>query len=107
MRDHDGLALSSRNIYLSEEERKQSLFLSRSLKMVKAAAVGERNVAALYKKVEEELKNYPLVEMEYFEIRRSHDLELLETLTGEDRPVALVAAFLGKTRLIDNMYLFD
>ena len=107
VRDQDGLALSSRNIYLGSEERKQALFLSRSLKIVKEACKFTPDVALLKARVNSELRKYPLVRLEYFEIRRSADLELVDEVKAEDRPVALTAAFLGKTRLIDNMYLFD
>jgi pantothenate synthetase len=55
----------------------------------------------------EMLPSYPLIHPDYFEIRRAGDLGLVETLRAQDRPIALVAAFCGNTRLIDNMPLLD
>ena len=107
VREPDGLAMSSRNIYLNPEERVQALFLSKSLKIVKEASKLTPEVDVLKARVNAELNKYPLVRLEYFELCKAADLEPVLTVKKEENPVALTAAFLGKTRLIDNMYLFD
>ena len=105
IREPDGLAMSSRNRYLNEEERRQSLFLSKALSTVKAAAREGASVADLAAQVELMAVNYPLIKMEYFEVRSGVDLREVEVIRAADEPRGLIAAFCGKTRLIDNMDL--
>ncbi len=101
MREPDGLAMSSRNTYLSEAEREQALAISRGLQAAeRAAAEGERSADALIAAVREELGNAG-IEPEYVEARAAEDLTPVAELNG--RPVLLaVAAKVGKARLIDN-----
>ena len=103
-RDADGLALSSRNVYLSAEERSSALALSRALAAAEAAvAKGERDAATLVELARGILAADPGIRLDYVELR---DAESLTTLTRLDRPgVLALAAFLGKTRLIDNRVL--
>lgn len=103
VREQDGLAMSSRNRYLNEEERQQALFLSRTLNKVREMARPGMAVSTLQDMVQKELHGYPLIKLDYFDIRSSDDLRLLETLRKEDQPHGFVAAFCGKTRLIDNL----
>ncbi len=105
VREADGLAMSSRNRYLGPEERQQALYLSRCLQRVNAQAQAGVAAASLTRIAEEMLADYPLIRLEYLEIRKSRDLSRCETLQPEDQPVALIAAFCGKTRLIDNLML--
>lgn len=99
VRDDDGLALSSRNVYLSPEERVRALSLSRGLfAMRDAAAAGERDIARL---VTIGRGAIDADAVQYVEIVDAEDLVPLATL---DRPArALVAAYVGRTRLIDNV----
>lgn len=104
VREADGLALSSRNVYLSAEQRKQALVLFRSLNRVKDLfAAGERNVAALIGVAKEEFARVPEVRLDYFEIVDPDELTPLDTITQP--ALAAVAAFAGSTRLIDNIIL--
>lgn len=105
IREPDGLAMSSRNRYLNEEERKQSLFLSRALKLAKEAAQEGTPVAELEALVAGTLADYPLIRFEYFEVRSGIDLSAPTHIHAADEPRGLIAAFCGKTRLIDNMEL--
>ncbi len=105
VREADGLAMSSRNRYLDPEERQQALYLSRCLRAVDARARAGMKAQPLTEIATEMLAAYPLIRLEYLEIRKSRDLSLVETLHSEDEPVALIAAFCGKTRLIDNLVL--
>lgn len=98
VRDSDGLAMSSRNVYLSGPERERALGLSRALKAMQAKAAGEREVAALLAHGRAALGD---VKVDYLDVV---DAQSLRPLTQLDRPArALVAAFVGKTRLIDNV----
>jgi pantoate--beta-alanine ligase len=104
VRDPDGLALSSRNIYLSPEAREAALVISRSLSKVETAARnGERVPDRLRQILKETLDSEPQVVVDYGVVV---DAETLEEVERAGRPlVALVAARVGRTRLIDNVLL--
>ncbi len=104
VREQDGLALSSRNVYLSPPERTSALALSRSLKKAKALYdSGERDAARIAGCVREELKGDPSLNVEYVEVRDASELSALKTI---ERPAVLALAVrVGKTRLIDNVIL--
>ena len=103
-RADDGLALSSRNGYLSAEERSEAVHLSRELKALAATVLGgEHNLAAVEQRAMQTLQARGWAP-DYLTVRRRHDLQPPEA--GEFRPgelVALGAAKLGRTRLIDNL----
>jgi pantoate--beta-alanine ligase len=102
VREPDGLALSSRNAYLSAAERKAATVLSRALEAAADAVVrGERDVASTLAVVTDMVRREPRVALEYVEARNAHDLSPLSTLDG-DVLIAL-AARVGSTRLIDNV----
>jgi pantoate--beta-alanine ligase len=104
VRKADGLAMSTRNRYLSPEERKAATVLYRALaEAEQKAAAGERDPSALVAGVREMIGGEPLVQLQYAELR---DAETLEEIVRLDRPAVLaVAAFVGKARLIDNTVL--
>jgi pantoate--beta-alanine ligase len=104
VREDDGLALSSRNAYLSPEERDRALAISRGLRAAeRAAAAGETSVEALVEAAQAELRNAG-IEPEYVEARSAEDLSPIAELNG--RPVLVaVAARVGKARLIDNVVI--
>ena len=103
-RADDGLALSSRNGYLSADERAEAVYLSRELKALAATVLGgEHNLAAVEQRAMQTLQARGWAP-DYLTVRRRHDLQPPEA--GEFRPgelVALGAAKLGRTRLIDNL----
>lgn len=107
IREPDGLALSSRNVYLSPEERKQALVLSQSLGLAEQwlkDAAGD--VTAVKKQIEDRIRTSPLAVIDYVEIVAYPSLVPAERLDDEERKntdllIALAVAF-GKTRLIDN-----
>ncbi|MEM6347398.1 MAG: pantoate--beta-alanine ligase [Bacteroidota bacterium] len=105
VREEDGLAMSSRNVYLSTEERQQSLFLSKTLSAIREGLLDFEDVAAAKAFVHDRLKAYPLVRLDYFEIFDGRSLKEIPSLEPIHHPHAFVAAFLGKTRLIDNLFL--
>lgn len=103
VREPDGLALSSRNAYLSAEERGRALALSGALAEAKAAAArGERSAAALRALARARLEAAP-ARVDYVEL--VHPETLIPVEVAAPGSVMLIAAFVGKTRLIDNARL--
>ena len=103
IRDTDGLALSSRNAYLSEPDRAQALALSRALRAADAAVeAGERDAEAVLRAARAELDGAG-IEPEYLELRSITDLTPVERVNGST--LLAVAARVGRARLIDNVVL--
>lgn len=103
VREADGLALSSRNTYLSSEERQRALSLSRALHAAeKEFQQGERNAAKLLTLAQSHLKEVD--EIQYLELVDAHNLEKVDHEVTKTSAIA-VAAMVGKTRLIDNVLL--
>lgn len=105
VREEDGLAMSSRNAYLSPEERRQAAFLYRGLsEAAKAAEAGETSTGVLKSVVTRTLAGAPLLNLSYLE---AVDPETLEPRERLDHTLRLMAAvYAGRTRLIDNIPLF-
>jgi pantoate--beta-alanine ligase len=104
VRDPDGLALSSRNAYLTPEERKSALALYRALKRVETVFdSGERDTVALISAATTELSGERGVRLDYFEIVDTDTLEPQPTINR--KALVAVAGLVGKTRLIDNILL--
>lgn len=103
IRDEDGLATSSRNVYLSSEERQIALEIPKTLKQIVRDVENEAEpLQDILSKGAEHLLAAGFSEVQYLEIRRSDDLApVRNTLSAPSR--VLVAAVVGKTRLIDNM----
>lgn len=101
IREKDGLAKSSRNAYLSKEERDAAVVVNRALqKAQEQIRAGERSAAALRQVMIQTLEAEPRAKVDYVEIVDRDNLQPVEKLK---EPVLLaVAAFIGKTRLIDN-----
>jgi len=104
VRESDGLALSSRNAYLSAEQRQAALSLSWGLAAAEGAfKSGERDAAKLVAAARAKLEAAPGVRIDYLELRDAD--ELSEVARVEKPAVMAVAAFVGTTRLIDNRVL--
>lgn len=101
VREADGLAKSSRNTYLSEEERKAGLVLSQAVMLgQKLVAEGEKSAAAVTGAMSELISAEPLAKIDYVSMVSWDSIEPLETIEG---PVLVaMAVYIGKTRLIDN-----
>ena len=99
-REPDGLAMSSRNIHLTTDDRWHSLILSKTLNRVKDN-FDRNNITSLKSEAEKQISAEPGVQLEYFEIADAANLHPANQNTT--RFVALVAARVGNTRLIDNM----
>ena len=101
VREADGLAMSSRNTYLLPEERKAALSLHRSLQKAKdLLQKGERNADRIINEVRGILQSEPLVRIDYAQICDAYTLKDVGRIEGD--VVVALAAYLGKTRLIDN-----
>jgi pantoate ligase/cytidylate kinase len=106
VRETNGLALSSRNQYLSGEEREQAAVLYRSLSAAeKLFRSGERMGATLIQAIKLELEKVPVIQPEYIELVNPTTLEPIETVTDEG--LLALAVRLRTTRLIDNCVLRD
>lgn len=104
VRDPDGLAMSSRNAYLSPEQRVQALCLYRALTAAKELfAKGERGAIALMRAARAQIDEVPIARINYLDIRDAATLEEIEVI---ERPAVMaLAVFIGQTRLIDNAVL--
>ncbi len=104
LRDPDGLAMSSRNVYLSVEERQRALALSRGLQLAEQrVALGERDAEVVRLGMVETLHAGGVTDIDYVAVVDPDTLAPLEQLAGP--AVALIAARVGTTRLIDNCRL--
>ncbi len=102
VREPDGLAMSSRNAYLSPQERQAALVLSRSLRAAEEAiAAGERSGDAVRELLRESLNKEPLAHVEYAEIVDAETFQPATELRG--RLILPMAVRIGGTRLIDNV----
>ena len=104
VREPDGLAMSSRNVYLSPEERRQALCLRRALSRAEELfKAGERAASALKESMAAIIAAAPLARVDYIELVDDDSLEPVEII---QRPcLAALAVYVGKTRLIDNVVL--
>jgi len=104
MREPDGLAMSSRNVYLDPEQRKAATVLYRALNKAKTAYYeGEHNAGKLRKIMGEVIADEPLAQMQYVSCADYDTLEELDLVKG--KTLLSMAVFIGKTRLIDNFVL--
>jgi pantoate--beta-alanine ligase len=104
IREEDGLALSSRNKYLTQEERKAALILSKSLKEAQSMMEkGQRDSAAIIKEMKEIIGREPLAKIDYVEIVDMDKLNPVDKI--EKKALVAMSIFIGKVRLIDNTIL--
>jgi pantoate--beta-alanine ligase len=102
VREADGLAMSSRNTYLLPDERKAAQSLYRSLQKAKELLQkGERRTDRILHEINGILHSESLVRIDYVQICDAHTLEDVDRIEGD--VVVALAAYLGKTRLIDNL----
>lgn len=101
IREEDGLAKSSRNTYLSEEERKAALVLSKSVRLgEEMVAAGEKDADAIVAKMVETIKAEPLAKIDY--VSAVDGITMMPTKKIEGTVLVAMAVYVGKTRLIDN-----
>jgi len=103
-RESDGLAMSSRNVYLTEEQRPQALVLSQSLKRARElVAAGQKDAAEIISQLKTKINQHPAARIDYVQI--CHQLTLKDQHEVDSDSVLLLAVYIGKTRLIDNGFL--
>ncbi len=106
IREPDGLAMSSRNSYLSPGERRDALCLMRALQLARRLyRAGERDARRICRRMAEQIQQTPSARIDYADIVDENTLEPVETI---ERPIlAALAVRIGRTRLIDNLLLPD
>ena len=106
VRERDGLAMSSRNVYLSPSERKEAIVLHRSLQLgEKLISAGERRVINLLSDMNELFSKVPSAHLDYIKIVEADNFEIVDELKSGGEYYILIASKIGKTRLIDNMLI--
>lgn len=101
VREADGLAKSSRNTYLSKEERQAAVILSKSLKLgLEAVKNGERSSAKVIDIIAKSLETEKLARIDYVEVVDNENIQRTDVIKGE--VLVAIAVYIGKTRLIDN-----
>ncbi|MGI6452604.1 MAG: pantoate--beta-alanine ligase [Syntrophomonadaceae bacterium] len=102
VREKDGLAMSSRNVYLDSTQRQEAVVLSKSLKMAEdQIKQGERDIKKVKNLMQEMISECPQAKVDYIEIANAYDLSDLEEIQGQ--VLIALAVKIGNTRLIDNM----
>ena len=102
IREEDGLAMSSRNVYLSTDDRRQATVLYRSLQDAEAAIKkGERDPKKIVKMMSDMISHVPTSKIDYISIVDTKNLKSVDKIDGET--LIALAVFIGKTRLIDNV----
>lgn len=103
VRESDGLAMSSRNVYLSESERQEATVLYESLKLAeRLVKEGERKAEKIISKMENLIKSKPSAKIDYIAIVEPDTLEKVDELTEGEEYLIAIAVRIGSTRLIDN-----
>ena len=105
IREKSGLALSSRNKYLSPEEKKEALVLSRSLKAAKDAVAKGKSAAETKKLIAKIIATSPLAKVDYISVCDRETLEEVKTFKKGQKILVALAVYFGTTRLIDNVWL--
>jgi pantoate--beta-alanine ligase len=106
VRETDGLAMSSRNVYLSEEDRKKALILSASLKQAEEfIRGGEREVQVIIKSINRNFLSEKSIQLNYIRIVEADSFKESEKLITGRKYFILIACKIGKTRLIDNILI--
>lgn len=106
VREEDGLAKSSRNQYLSDEERRQSTVLYKAVQAAEEAIEGgEQEASAVVRAMENELASAPDADVQYAEVVDARTLQPVDRLTPGQEVLAAMAVFFGETRLIDNTFV--
>ncbi|MCD6132950.1 MAG: pantoate--beta-alanine ligase [Deltaproteobacteria bacterium] len=105
VREQDGLATSSRNRYLNEEERKSAVCLYKALKKARQMVEkGTLDTKTIIQNMEKIISSYPFTRIDYISINRTDDLKPLKHIETGKTLISL-AVFVGKTRLIDNIWM--
>lgn len=105
LREADGLAMSSRNLRLTETQRPKAIVFYNALLSAKAMLKNGENILKVKNAVKKMIEIDPEIKLEYFELTDSKNLTLLENVKASDKPILCIAGYVGEIRLIDNMFL--
>ncbi len=105
MRELDGLAMSSRNIRLTPDQRKKAIVLHQALVLACTLLKNGSTIESVKTDVKQVVERDPEIKLEYFEVADSENLKLLNSVEEFGKPILCMAAFVGEVRLIDNMFL--
>ena len=105
LREKDGLAMSSRNMRLNSDQRGHALFFYNGLNAAKKAFHEGKSIEEVKSLIRKMAIENPNVQLEYFEVADSKNLNVLENVRAADRPIMCIAGFVGEVRLIDNMFI--
>ena len=103
IREKDGLAISSRNLHLTKEQRNHAPLIAQTLKAC-VKMPPDYSVDQIKKWVSDTINTDPYLELEYFEIVNAHTLEKIQSWEQSDEIIGCIAAYAGKIRLIDNIH---
>lgn len=103
LREEDGLAMSSRNALLSEQDRSLAPFIYRSLSIAKDELIKGAKWFEVKKQIEARYQAEPRLRLEYFELVQSDTLEIADALNDRDTHAICAACYIGQVRLIDNL----
>lgn len=102
-RESDGLAMSSRNLRLNQEERQKALILFHSLEKAKAELFSGKNWLEIQRQIESEFEHEHVAKLEYFELIHPDSFETYSSFDSSQKSSVCISAFIGEIRLIDNM----
>ena len=106
VREKNGLAKSSRNTLLNEEQRKKASYIYDSLKKIKKL-FGKLDCSTIKEVIMDDIKKVKGMDLDYIEIIDAHSFKPINNKNNKENAVALIAVFLGNVRLIDNLSLND
>ena len=104
-REESGLAMSSRNLRLNDMQRGQAAIFFKALTEAKMAIRSGQSIQTTKERVKALVEQEAEVKLEYFEVADSANLNLLDNVEGIEKPIMCIAGYVGKIRLIDNMFL--
>ncbi len=105
LRESDGLAMSSRNMLLSDEERKAASLIPNLMQEAKRLKQQGKTIPEVKQFVSQQLGSNPIYKLDYYEICNATTLSPLNSLNNSGKSISLIAVFVGKIRLIDNLAL--
>lgn len=105
LRESDGLAMSSRNLRLSPDQRSYANIFYMALTSARAGLLKGNDLPLVKQEVSELIKKQPGVKLEYFEVADRKNLNVLENVEAANRTILCIAGYVGSVRLIDNMFL--
>jgi pantoate--beta-alanine ligase len=105
LREPDGLAMSSRNLRLNQEQRISATIFHKALLKARAEINTGEKIETVKRLVKEVIEQDSKATLEYFEVADSINLNVLNNVNGDGRPIMCIAGYVGEVRLIDNMFL--